>query len=91
MSQGVERARFGAVQGVSGEAKTAPDQADADCVNLTAISPEFCVPVRPTTGRRSCWTGKARSADGELAFLGHALERFGRTLDPVLTVVAIGR
>src|SRR5258705_10886357 len=32
-----------------------------------------------------------RSADIELAFLGHPLERFGRALDPVLTVVAIGR
>ena len=28
---------------------------------------------------------------GELAFLGHAFERFGRVLDPVLAVVSVGR
>src|SRR5271169_4629534 len=31
------------------------------------------------------------SGDGELAFLGHPLESFGRAFDPVLAVVAIGR
>src|ERR1700730_11021583 len=29
--------------------------------------------------------------NGELAFLGHPFERFDRTLDPVLTVIAVGR
>ena len=31
------------------------------------------------------------SGERELAFLGDAFEGFGRALDPVLTVVAIGR
>src|SRR3974390_827537 len=37
--------------------------------------------------------GRAHGHSGnvELAFLGHTLEGFGRTLDPVLAVVAIGR
>src|SRR3954469_11438047 len=41
---------------------------------------------RSTNGRRN-----GRSADGELAFFRHPLKCFGRTLDPVLTVVTVGR
>src|SRR4051794_25519455 len=46
---------------------------------------------------RSCgvssWRSRRRedSHPVELAFLGHALEGFARTLDPVLVIVAIGR
>src|ERR1700723_2841520 len=32
-----------------------------------------------------------RSRDVELTFLGYPFESFGRTLDPVLAIVAIGR
>ena len=35
--------------------------------------------------------GNDRSANVELAFLGNPLKRFGRALDSILTVVAIGR
>src|SRR5438270_12706018 len=31
------------------------------------------------------------SGNGELAFLGHPFESFGRALDPVLAVIAVGR
>src|SRR5215471_17560626 len=36
-------------------------------------------------------TTRGALGKGELAFLGHPFERFGRTLDPVLAVVAVGR
>src|SRR4030088_982259 len=35
--------------------------------------------------------GCATSGDGQLTFLGHPFEGLGRTFDPVLAVIAVGR